>query len=157
MLDNNNIMYNIVLSQLQKNETPSERWHCRHFANFNLNYLPNKIGRNSLYVMCWMMAMTNFLASWYSISSVHWGLSCANSVAKKLCNRKRATCDTAMSGCWFTRPSPNWDRQKLVSFEKNSYNTTFSPSGCTIIIINDAYTWCLWPLVVCNRSIHRRK
>lgn len=61
--------------------------------------------------------MTNFLASWYSISSFHWGLSCANSVAKKLCNRKRATCDTAMSGCWFTRPSPNRDRQKLVRFK----------------------------------------
>lgn len=59
-----------------------------------------------------MIATTNFLASWYRISSFHCGLSCANSVTKKLCNRNRATCDTAMSGCWFTRPSPVRSKKK---------------------------------------------
>lgn len=87
-------------------------------ASADVRFLPNKIGKNSLYVMCWMTAMTNFRASWYSISSFHCGFSDANSVTKKLCSRNRATCDTAMSGCWFTRPSPKPKRTMKNTFSR---------------------------------------
>jgi len=104
--------------------------------------------------MCWMMAMTNFLASWYSISSVHWGLSSANSVTKKLCNRKRATCDTAMSGCWFTRPSPNRDRQKLVRFKiiHTTLHRNFSQVAVKLLLTIRAHdvcdSWCVIGIVI---------
>lgn len=67
---------------------------------------PSKIGKNSLNVMCWMMAMLIRRASWNNVSSSQCGLMWDNSVATRLCSRAIKVCMQVSTSCSLTRISP---------------------------------------------------
>lgn len=78
--------------------------------NFSITSLPNKIGKNSLYVTCWIMPMLMRRASWKRVSSSQCGFTWAKPAAKRLCSRAINVCMQVRTSCSLTRISPGkWD------------------------------------------------
>lgn len=103
--------------------------------NFSITSLPNKIGKNSLNVMCWMMAMLIRRASWNRVSSSQCGLIWARFVANRLCSLAINVCMQVSTSCSFTRISPASKQYMLLfgrvqpSSGKSNFNgsKSFSP------------------------------
>lgn len=79
----------------------------KHLLKYNnVYYLPISTGRNSLYITCWYIAISIFLASWYNFSSIHEGFNFCSSLHNTLCSRINEVVVAAKSGCWLTLISP---------------------------------------------------
>ena len=65
-----------------------------------------RLGINSLYVICWISAMTIRRASWKIVSSFHVGLSALKELAIRLCSLAHKVCITVSCGCSVHLESP---------------------------------------------------